>query len=257
MGNFLLCFPVLDITLLIFGRRSRRYRHHAYHIISTNNHHHSPLISMLSYINQLPPDSPEMPDEAVLFYSTRLVPSSLPSNPVTHTSSIHNPDGSIPDPDRDTDLNSILFLPRLRAIATNLAGSEGNIRTKPNTKPRFRLQLYITNFPANTPTSASGPGPQTSPNVRTNLDLHFPPNTATVYTRRLKFDEVLHEVQVSSADSTGSDHNHGDGKPKAGATQARTVTYVCGPPAMTDQFVDGLRGVDGVHPGDVCCEKWW
>lgn len=36
-----------------------------------------------------------------------------------------------------------------------------------------------------------------------------------------------------------------------------TVAYVCGPPAMTDQFVEFLGTRDGMDKRKVLCEKWW
>ncbi|KAI5210413.1 hypothetical protein E4T39_00139 [Aureobasidium subglaciale] len=36
-----------------------------------------------------------------------------------------------------------------------------------------------------------------------------------------------------------------------------TVAYICGPPAMTDQFVDFLSTRDGMDERKVLCEKWW
>lgn len=36
-----------------------------------------------------------------------------------------------------------------------------------------------------------------------------------------------------------------------------TVAYVCGPPAMTDQFVEFLSTRDGMGKRNVLCEKWW
>ena len=36
-----------------------------------------------------------------------------------------------------------------------------------------------------------------------------------------------------------------------------TVAYICGPPAMTDQFVDFLGSRDGMDKRKVLCEKWW
>jgi NAD(P)H-flavin reductase len=41
-----------------------------------------------------------------------------------------------------------------------------------------------------------------------------------------------------------------------GVRQA-TLAYVCGPPAMTDQFVDFLSSRDGMDKRKVLCEKWW
>lgn len=40
-------------------------------------------------------------------------------------------------------------------------------------------------------------------------------------------------------------------------TRDRTVVYVCGLPAMTDEFVDLLRKTPGLDEKRVLCEKWW
>ena len=36
-----------------------------------------------------------------------------------------------------------------------------------------------------------------------------------------------------------------------------TVVYVCGLPAMTDEFVDYLKRAPGMDEKRVLCEKWW
>lgn len=36
-----------------------------------------------------------------------------------------------------------------------------------------------------------------------------------------------------------------------------TVCYICGPPRMTDEFVDFLAGRKGMSGERVLCEKWW
>jgi len=36
-----------------------------------------------------------------------------------------------------------------------------------------------------------------------------------------------------------------------------TLCYVCGPPRMTDSFVDFLRSRKGMDETRVLCEKWW
>ena len=36
-----------------------------------------------------------------------------------------------------------------------------------------------------------------------------------------------------------------------------TVVYVCGPPQMTDEVVEFLKGLEGMLEGRVLCEKWW
>jgi ferredoxin-NADP reductase len=35
------------------------------------------------------------------------------------------------------------------------------------------------------------------------------------------------------------------------------VAYVCGPPKMTDEFVEILIGAEGMDSRRVLCEKWW
>lgn len=39
--------------------------------------------------------------------------------------------------------------------------------------------------------------------------------------------------------------------------RAGTVAYVCGPPKMTDEVVELLRGQSGMSEERVLCEKWW
>ena len=36
-----------------------------------------------------------------------------------------------------------------------------------------------------------------------------------------------------------------------------TVAYVCGPPKMTDEFVEILSRAEGMDSRRVLCEKWW
>ena len=35
------------------------------------------------------------------------------------------------------------------------------------------------------------------------------------------------------------------------------VVYICGPPEMTDEFVEVVKGAEGMEAGRVFCEKWW
>jgi NAD(P)H-flavin reductase len=41
------------------------------------------------------------------------------------------------------------------------------------------------------------------------------------------------------------------------ATRSKTLCYVCGPPVMTDGFVDFLTQQPGMAKERVLCEKWW
>lgn len=36
-----------------------------------------------------------------------------------------------------------------------------------------------------------------------------------------------------------------------------TVCYVCGVPSMTDEFVEYMKGVEGMREENVLCERWW
>ncbi len=41
------------------------------------------------------------------------------------------------------------------------------------------------------------------------------------------------------------------------AGRKHTVAYICGPPKMTDEFVDILTTAEGMDSRRVLCEKWW
>ena len=41
------------------------------------------------------------------------------------------------------------------------------------------------------------------------------------------------------------------------SSRGEVITYVCGPPAMTDWAVSKLRAADGMKAEQVLCEKWW
>ncbi|GAD97839.1 hypothetical protein PVAR5_6521 [Paecilomyces variotii No. 5] len=78
----------------------------------------------------------------------------------------------------------------------------------------------------------------------TNLDEYHnirssPPKDMKIHDRRITADDLKAAVTGSSGDETGSG----------------TVCYVCGPPPMTDGFVDRLTGMIGRER--VFCEKWW
>lgn len=41
------------------------------------------------------------------------------------------------------------------------------------------------------------------------------------------------------------------------SSRRRTLCYVCGPPRMTDEYVDVLKRQTGMADERVLCEKWW
>lgn len=53
--------------------------------------------------------------------------------------------------------------------------------------------------------------------------------------------------------------NHDDLTDALGPVSEReaVVAYVCGPPAMTDEFVALIRDAPGMDAARVLCEKWW
>ncbi|KAL1849257.1 hypothetical protein Plec18170_007549 [Paecilomyces lecythidis] len=78
----------------------------------------------------------------------------------------------------------------------------------------------------------------------TNLDEYpdlrsSPPKDTKIHDRRITAEDLKSAVTGSSGDETGSG----------------TVCYICGPPPMTDEFVDRLAGMIGRER--VFCEKWW
>ncbi|KAI9874013.1 MAG: hypothetical protein M1830_010295 [Pleopsidium flavum] len=88
------------------------------------------------------------------------------------------------------------------------------------TATRFRLQLYLT-----------GGSSPSSPKIEGT------PRT-TVQHRRVTHSDLIEAIS--------------NPEDRAGA-----VCYICGPPAMTDEFVDVLRHAEGMEEERVLCEKWW
>lgn len=68
-----------------------------------------------------------------------------------------------------------------------------------------------------------------------------PPSDITVHSRRIKRQDLQATVIGEDADVN----------PK------ETVCYLCGPPKMTDEFVEVLRGLLGGEKERVLFEKWW
>lgn len=85
---------------------------------------------------------------------------------------------------------------------------------------QFRLQLYLT----------GGISPF-------SLEIEGTSRT-TAQHRRVTHDDLIEAI----------------GKPE---DRAGVVCYVCGPPAMTDEFVEVLRHAEGMEEERVLCEKWW
>lgn len=168
---------------------------HTYRSAYADDILNSPLISILSHLNNNDPSTPN-PNTATLHIN------------ILYTARLPSP-GS-------TALDQILFLPRLREIIRSQSHSQS---------PRLRisLELFLTNLADDSPLVAS------------------PPDGLIIHSRRIKRQDLQAAV-------IGED---GEVNP------AETVCYVCGPPAMTDEFVDVLRGLLGGEKDRVLSEKWW
>lgn len=88
---------------------------------------------------------------------------------------------------------------------------------------RISLELFLTDLPENSPLLAA------------------PPSDITVHSKRIKRQDLQATVIAEDAEV----------HPK------ETVCYLCGPPRMTDEFVDVLRGLLGGEKDKVLFEKWW
>lgn len=138
----------------------------------------SPLMSMLSYLNEDPPNPPI----TVQFIYTSKIPR-------------HG-------------LDSILFLPRLKKIFASSV-SRG-----------WSLSLYVTGI------SPSSNALSTTEGIQ------------SIHPRRINHEDLIQAL---------------------GPLPERNgvVVYVCGPAAMTDEFLQVLRIQEGMEAKRVLCEKWW
>lgn len=63
--------------------------------------------------------------------------------------------------------------------------------------------------------------------------------------------------RIAEADVVRAIDGYKNKSPDVEGHRARTLSYVCGPPQMTDQFVELLKQQPGMTDGRVLCEKWW
>ena len=66
-------------------------------------------------------------------------------------------------------------------------------------------------------------------------------------------------VESKSVQHVSRRIKHGDLLECLGPEEARrnTVVYVCGPPKMTDEYVEVFGKAAGMEERRVLCEKWW
>lgn len=88
---------------------------------------------------------------------------------------------------------------------------------------RISIELFITDLPESSPL------------------MTVPPSDITVHSKRIKRQDLQATVIGEDAEVN----------PKG------TVCYLCGPPKMTDEFVEILRGLLGGEKERVLFEKWW
>ena len=94
------------------------------------------------------------------------------------------------------------------------------------------LDLYLTPVPVPIPTLLSDN--QTPPTAAQQIE----PANPLLQKRRILHSDLLNAL--------GPEHK-----------RAGTVVYVCGPPKMTDEFVEVMRRAEGMSEERVLCEKWW
>ena len=92
-------------------------------------------------------------------------------------------------------------------------------------RPQFHLSLFLSGGPS-----------------RSFLS-ELQSRCCSVQVRRLEEKDVAQAVSSSESDSRSGDNG--------------MVCYVCGPPKMTDHFVEYLKQHPKVLKERVFCEKWW
>lgn len=195
-------------------------------ILSNTN---SPLISILSHLTEpnptptvpLPGKSSSNPLHIQFLYTTRL--------PARAHSEVQQTTTSAPN---ETTLQQVLFLPRLRSIVQRIA----NMKQPANT--RITLDLFFSNVSSAAASQAAEILNQTDDTNQINN------GSIRVHGRRINKDDLIRAT-------TSPHHNQND----TDRTTDGTVCYVCGPPPMTDEFVQYLEGVMGKEK--VLYEKWW
>lgn len=121
-------------------------------------------------------------------------------------------------------LDQILFLPRLREIVRAEKRQQQQLNTQGLTFQPLDVRLHLTNLSTHTSTNA----------IQLAAELN---DEISLYDRRITVNDLKNLI--------------GDDKDE----QTRTVCNVCGPPRMTDELVEALKGIIGV--GKVFYEKWW
>ncbi|KAE8549164.1 hypothetical protein EYB25_007679 [Talaromyces marneffei] len=151
------------------------------------------------------------------------LPERSPNNPlhIRFLYSTQIPASSAPD---EKTLDQILFLSRLRNIVQRT-----RTVTKQPSKIRLELDLFLTNISSSAAAAQAG---KVLNEVKDGSNVNDSSPLIQVHSRRINKDDL-------------------DAKPR----QEDTVYYICGPPPMTDEFVQYLEPVVGKER--VLYEKWW
>jgi hypothetical protein len=136
-------------------------------------------------------------------------------------------DGDIIEQEEEALLRDVVFLDRI----TTIFGQR---------RVRGSLSLYITSQDRSPSRSSSSPSSSSSSSPTTKtLQL----NAATVlrHSRRVAIDDVTAVIGTSEDEVRSS------------------LVYICGPPAMTDEFHAALTSGDGfaMDVNRIMAEKWW
>ena len=91
-----------------------------------------------------------------------------------------------------------------------------------------------------------------------DVDIKFVLHETGGETKESALDTDEH-VESKSVEHKSSRIGYGDLLECLGPEERRknTVVYVCGPPKMTDEFVEVFGKAPGMEERRVLCEKWW
>ena len=137
------------------------------------------------------------------------------------------------------DLSDILFFNRLiKAVENSFAADHDKSR-------HLDLEMFVT---SPRPNSIKSSGTHLSSQVELASEPLF-----RRWARRMTIDDIRRKMGVDVASKSLSASE--EMTPKTDISN--TVFYVCGPQAMTDEFVDEIKQIPRVIPENVLCEKWW
>ncbi|CAD6456341.1 71f18f43-9114-4302-9459-ea9e7b9cdc8a [Sclerotinia trifoliorum] len=137
----------------------------------------------------------------------------------------------------------VLFLPRLHSLFT--AQKNKN----------WDFQLFITS-----PNPTINPSSVSLSSSSLSSSLLPTPNNITIHPRRISPRDI--ELALSFPPTTTTTTEEKEKRKEnqnQNQNQNQTITYICGPPALTDEFTSYIQGLEleGMDAGRIVCERWW